>query len=1210
MCYLGLETATTINKDDYSMQIPWYGELKVSPDSDENITTAIETLAINVLAAELDMRGCERRGQSDGIDSNMEKISIILPYLTQHLSLLSECNIPISHSKLFVQLSVRVRWLSALFYFFWSKDAVKISDGKEAEKLALTNIENAINILNEHAFNKPIKTPQLKSPRRSGDHWAELSETTLSVFRDEIESSSLVSHCRQQYLDLLSTWKKNGHYFISEVSNEDQLLMQSIGLKLFQRYELESEKVTCGVKMEELIDEFINTHPSFSPTIVEDDVNGENITPNQWPSLWKLLPTQDVPISLDALSKSSFVTLLSLTLLHRNDSKLHLASFLASFIIAVSKQFSSEDARIKDSKHMTSVEDDTDDDAAYDNGKRIRATHRKNTVLTQMIHFLLSKLWNLLEEATEDEIERIMDAVDVLGLIQLSLEISSGYFSLSTNDENYGVLYQIPQNHDLLKTCLAFSCMIKERVMDNMPNYDFVSGVFGCLCAILVRERELLSGLLQKINKQYGRAEKKKVCCQRSKYIATVASEIAVLLSNHPNVITDIQLEESFLIKKLVTVNSAKGQSSLAPLAILAESISWFWTFVSNADAKVKYYLRVPIAATIIGLIGSSGHSNSETVISAMSQTENQRRKENSATFSLSDYFASDDSAKGWIEKDEKDEKDERNGNTNRRALLHALCRGVQCIGIVFSDINDAEMTASQKCFISLTHDKPFLPLIASRVLGFIADFVLDKLSESGDSNLWAEEYPYGFRSAGLQLDMLLHKVYRCLYGVHLSMQTNHALSQNAYAIPTPVSGITNSSSKTENYSPESIQASAQLYRCIMRAYSGGRRTIPSFALDCVITSLPQVEESPTVNEIKKYLYDAKRNTTLDSVETCENIFEPTKTTEFPEGFPHLILQKSIDKFVDDISIIRKGIYEYFCSGSLPSMDSNATSSNSDGTGVQERKTASKTERLVFKKFEYIVRSLHYNPHDASKWYRAGLCVGVKIDIIMDRLSKVDSAYDSNSFYIKRYTSLKERDDEFGEDSLPPNNLLGKQFSEHLNYLKRNEILHDITHDIFLKSEWSSLTSLRDCYYQLKKILKARPRGNGSEIWSLVESKFDDGDVSSWQFLLGQIFLNSLQAIREKCFFAAFFLSKEKHEDANLNAEISESLGTMLYNDVGFSMKSVPEYQIRKRSKAAQIFFEMALKSTQQNKEVDDLVEYELYFMIGKVRQMVFFNFS
>ena len=110
MCYLGLETATTINKDDYSMQIPWYGELKVSPDSDENITTAIETLAINVLAAELDMRGCERRGQSDGIDSNMEKISIILPYLTQHLSLLSECNIPISHSKLFVLISVQFKF--------------------------------------------------------------------------------------------------------------------------------------------------------------------------------------------------------------------------------------------------------------------------------------------------------------------------------------------------------------------------------------------------------------------------------------------------------------------------------------------------------------------------------------------------------------------------------------------------------------------------------------------------------------------------------------------------------------------------------------------------------------------------------------------------------------------------------------------------------------------------------------------------------------------------------------------------------------------------------------------------------------------------------------------------------------------------------------------------------------------------------------------
>ena len=99
------------------------------------------------------------------------------------------------------------------------------------------------------------------------------------------------------------------------------------------------------------------------------------------------------------------------------------------------------------------------------------------------------------------------------------------------------------------------------------------------------------------------------------------------------------------------------------------------------------------------------------------------------------------------------------------------------------------------------------------------------------------------------------------------------------------------------------------------------------------------------------------------------------------------------------------------------------------------------------------------------------------------------------------------------------------------------------------------------------------------------------------------MFVIALQTMREKCLLVAFFLSMKNNEGKeNLYAEISESLGTMYYSDTSFSLRKLTAFEVRKRTKLAQSFFQTALTSIIETEEVDDLAEYELQFMIGKVR--------
>ncbi len=498
-------------------------------------------------------------------------------------------------------------------------------------------------------------------------------------------------------------------------------------------------------------------------------------------------------------------------------------------------------------------------------------------------------------------------------------------------------------------------------------------------------------------------------------------------------------------------------------------------------------------------------------------------------------------------------------------------------------------------------------------VLGGIADFILNEFSGiNAKDRVWAEDYPFGFRGPGAQLDALLHKAYRCLHGISLSAQNNNLSPSRGYAIPS-VTQVAPLTSMNSNFvPPESILASSRLYRCIMRAYAGGRRTIPQGALECVLSAIPSDTENESFKVIKNFLFQSPSSDFLQYEGDTSNIHvcQAINMDAIARKIPDCLLneqQFASDVDIDDDALrVRRGVCKYFAEGPLPSLGSSEFSPKQDESKtVKEREIASDAEKAVCKKFMFIIESLQYEPYDASKWYRAGLCLEVKIHIIMDRLKQSRQVYIADDFYVKKCRNSHEREMKFrtmDHDSLTLNELIGHQYSEYKKNFVQKEDLFGEDVSFYLKNQWSCFSSLKGMSLDVGRRLRQKPNSQDLSHWCSIQSKFDEGDFAEWQALWGKKFLIALQSMREKCFNVAFYLSLKQDiaKKGNLHPEIAESLGTMYYSDMGFQSKMTP-FEVREQAKLAQSFFERALSSMLQAEGDDDLAEYELQVMIGKV---------
>ena len=193
----------------------------------------------------------------------------------------------------------------------------------------------------------------------------------------------------------------------------------------------------------------------------------------------------------------------------------------------------------------------------------------------------------------------------------------------------------------------------------------------------------------------------------------------------------------------------------------------------------------------------------------------------------------------------------------------------VQCVGLVFCGIDDTQIVSSQQLILSPNTCGPLVPTLVVKCLTQISDFVLANFGCGKETGIWGE-YLFSCRSVGAQLDILLHRAYRVIHGINLSPYGLQTFRKD-FAVPIATTSISYDSDIL--VPPSSAEAGAQLYRCVMRSYGKGRRSIPTDALECISASLPaESDNTDRVSAVKKFLFYNTNEMKINNLRDLENV--------------------------------------------------------------------------------------------------------------------------------------------------------------------------------------------------------------------------------------------------------------------------------------------------------------------------------------------------
>ena len=674
--------------------------------------------------------------------------------------------------------------------------------------------------------------------------------------------------------------------------------------------------------------------------------------------------------------------------------------------------------------------------------------------------------------------------------------------------------------------------------------------------------------------------------------------------------------------------------------------------------------LVVPIASSIISLCGAIGSGERSIVAQLFLSSHNKESDEYLAT--MSEYCDTDDSANAWFSEDDGSgsEDGSRQGGPDTlssRCLLKMIIQSVQCCGLIFSGISEKLACSSPKALFlraSVDHG-PLLPVVTVRTLTKFADVLLTVFgSNQADRRgaVWAEQYPYSTRSTGHQLDALLYKAYRCLHGFTLTCQGSS--QNNDLAMPVISIGSQLDLTTFNFYSPESTQKAAQLYRCIRRAYPNkGRRSPPKSALDCVATALPQAEETEKSKAIREFIFSRLSSPTLpseggdsvssknpDSVELlpqfptwvlsgkeegsqiipAANSLEPSNSQPSQLDLSSPPVQVTADA-MEVVRLVRKGICEEMAQGSLPRMSgsggltSEVVGSREKGQTEREsieRESTAQYEREICEKFTAILDYLCYVPTDADSWYRLGLLLSFKADIICDRLSTPrDKVNLGQSGICVPKTEPK------GEELLPLPRLMEKQFAEDETQRRERITLLGSNMSPYIHHPWATLSSLRSCSIAVKAYCSDSADEMSDSVdnyrdqaaFDEIEAMFDKGDFVGWERAWGGLFVSATTDMLKKCFITAHYLSlQDKYlsdEKDELCYEVAEQFATSCYAELmggtsyGYPMQEMTNVHRRRLARESKAYFQAAIDFAVSRKLDENI--HDLHFMIAKCEEKI-----
>jgi len=1156
---------------------------------------------------------CERNAYSNSsYDDDGTVVAILVPDLLCVADEIETTFPTITEDREWLSLKARLHWLASGFYFWWSRVSQQnIRESRQAETRGLEHIDEAIQTLRlprEHPI-QSVRTPQLESPARSEQHWKELSEASLSSFRDELQASSVVSVARERFIEEVGEIEQRMAHLgdeaeSRELTENEKARLAGIGSDLVSRYDIPGEGT--NKKLFELIDDFLEISgdtlmETASDPKKEDDENYQK----PWSKVWDLLPS-DLP-GVDKLlltSSPSILSVLGICMHAMDGSKLSLLSFLSHLTLAgyshlrvllqkTSESSLSENTFRNDDDNFSDSDDSfASDDAAKNMGA---GDEIKIQQYTRVIQFLIEKIRDIYKKnAGSEELSTFPSSKECLALVHFSMAFSADWYRDSTDKS---AVLKVPLDLDVFLSTQKLMRSLLYSEGSGRPNSPLESVFFGGLARIIISQRETFPAILRPSgNKRMGRAIRQKVCLNRAQYIGAVASEMAYMLSISRSELLLGKLKTSCLIHDLsfteIEFTEEGGDVppfSMSRLASLSESVLWLWKYMavyeadevrtvrlsdsvggSTFDRPIIEVLYAPVASLVVGLCGSAIASR------ILSRHESMPSTSGTDRLCVSEMYDSDASATDVVLETGDGESTLVESKRVKAELLRWICHAAHCIALVSGELNTKVATSYQPPTRKGDEHGPHLPMVVSRVANHFADILLSEFGTeenlaSKRKNLWATEYPFGVRSIGGLLDFTLHKAYRALHGFALTGSSaqqaivgiDHLTFSNDDVNPSTV------------VKPESTLAAAQLYRCLLRAYGTVRRkSPPKEALECVASALPAMEESERSRVIRNFLFSGKgeyfshRDVTAllhrdpEQVQPLSAMPDWVWEMEASPGSESCVTSDA-DQDMEDAMLVRKGICHELAQGAVPLLSASSadgaksTKTNAGGQSrvVEERVTARENEQELSKKFEAIVDDLCYGePVNSKGWYDASMCLVMKADLVADRLGLSKGFLRAKDFHVPT-----------NRVDLEPKLALADLMDEQEKEYERNfqgwkpYLGNDLS--VYIRCQWASFPSLRECfeeigrnrYHDTQDGSQVDEESYASHVWQEIGSLYDKGDYIGWQQAWGGLFVGALRKMAHRCMYVAVYLLRRQvplQSSGFLTAEIVESLGVSYYSEL------------------------------------------------------------
>jgi hypothetical protein len=669
----------------------------------ESLLTPVDIFALDLLHSELRLKRCEEENVvGTDFDSDGSFLSILLPYLLSSINDL-EKNVPTDtkSQKFWLGLKVRCTWLVANFYLWCGKISTNAMESRLAEKEGFKFIDQTIDCL-EHPDSDPIKkvwTPHLISRKRKEDYWKEISQTSLSIFRREIQAMSVVHRAQEQFLEVVSKCDEN-----SSLGNENMETLQSIGQMLLERYDTPAGLPSSNHV--ELVDNFLSVHGSFLSTKAM-----QYCQTSEKSDLWELFQGS---VCFGASNPSILAMLLHCLQLQPEKSidTIFLLTRLVSTVTKLVDCNSSFGKSVSVDKGQPGSDDN--DASSEEEYSQPTKTTTKERLYAILIYSFIDRIKHILVEILDNaEQERYIGSVDFLSMIDDTFSLSLCWFAVteSSSDEEQS-------NGEDVEIICSLKNLMKAiaSLVDNQSIEVVRKRYFRGMVELLASQRRSFAALTATKPTYKNRPYRLRLA-KRSDMIAVVSCEIGILLSQQLFTVSSGRVESCILVSDL----------SKTCLATLVDNALCLWRVAlgtddpvdttsnetmhlsAHLDRLVRDRIRVPLAITIIGLCGSA-----ISTLPRLSFVDTSGEPGTTKQVSLSEFYDSDASPRCFTEDSESESEHPLNEDED---VMRVIMQSVHCMNSIVSQIPETDYTGHAFLKDYLSPNGPLLPLIMVRNL-------------------------------------------------------------------------------------------------------------------------------------------------------------------------------------------------------------------------------------------------------------------------------------------------------------------------------------------------------------------------------------------------------------------------------------------------------------------------------------------------------------